>query len=199
MTIDPSGTPDSCQPPEVFATGLAHRLEVATRNLQEYIAARANEAAMPAIADAERRIEETIKACDYQLERKDDLIAELRRQLEFALKRCAALDEYVTRQRAESWKPIGRDPVPLTASQRESLRRNECRTDWPAYVPSCDPAMRLVPADSHPDQPYSYMVVECSADGEEICGICDDQPWSEVVAQVAAHRCGSVQAVEAAR
>lgn len=191
MTIDPSGIPDSCLPPEAFATGLAHRLEVATRNLQEYIAVRANEAAMPAIADADRRVEETIRACDAQLERKDDLIAELRRQLEFALRRSDSLNEYVTRQIAENWKPIGHGSVPLTASQRESLRRNECRTDWPAYVPACDPVIRI--------QPTSHATVDCYRTGKEICGIDDGQAWSEVIAQVAAHRCEPVQYAEAAR
>lgn len=69
--------------------GLMARLETVTNNLYSYLSARAQELAEPHIQVAEEAANRRVRDAEFQLERQQALVAELRVQLDHALRDAA--------------------------------------------------------------------------------------------------------------
>jgi hypothetical protein len=116
--------------------------------------------------------------CD-EAERKDSLIAELRRQVDAGLR---VRDQAVAAARsaqAAAWQPTGRLSRTLTDEQKASARADHARADWPAWIQPCDPTVSVA------DGTVSIGCAETSGVIVQT-GTCR---WSELVGAVAPHQC----------
>jgi hypothetical protein len=99
----------------------------------------------------------------------------------------AELVRWLDSERAAAWRPKAWPVRPLTPEQERSVAADEARTDWPAWVEPCDPA---VATDG--DTLWLSCTGDEHADDETPTPIRAVEPgdrWSELVAAVVAHRC----------
>lgn len=158
-------------------------LTVVASGLHEYIEEQARRISQARVDKARAERDLTVSAVENRMRICETAISELRRQRDALRGDLQQASDFITRQYRHDWMPRPYQ-APLTPEQRMSLERNECRSDWPAYIQPCDPVIKICAETG-------VLSVSCAKTGLSISSGDGEweSTWSDLVDVVAKHRC----------